>query len=73
MRTNLYEHFTDWCQIPIPFKMILAIAKLAKYIVPLMHPDNLTMLHKGNYADVTPLKEFLGRMPLDIETGWQKL
>ena len=59
--------------IPIPFKLTLAIAKLAKYLVPIMHPDNLLMLQKGNFSDVKPLSKFIGRMPLDIKTGWDKL
>lgn len=59
--------------IPIPFKISLFIAKFAKFIVPLMSPDNLRMLQKGNVADVKPLVDFNGRMPLDLKTGWSKL
>ena len=59
--------------ISIPLKISLAIAKFGKHMIPLMHPDNLRMLNKGSYADVKPLTEFIGRMPLDIKTGWNKL
>lgn len=59
--------------ISIPFKTSLAIAKLGKHIVPLMHPDNLRMLEKGNFSDARPLTDFIGRMPMDIKTGWNAL
>lgn len=59
--------------ISIPYKLSLAMAKFGKHIIPLMHPDNLRMLKKGNYADTRHLTEFIGRMPLDIKTGWKKL
>lgn len=59
--------------ISIPFKISLIVAKFGKYMIPLIHPDNLRMLNKGNYADVKPLTEFIGRMPLDIKEGWNKL
>lgn len=58
--------------ISIPFKISLFIAKFGKHIVPLMHPDNFRMLNKGNFSDVKPLTEFIGRMPLDIKTGLNK-
>jgi len=59
--------------VSIPFKLSLAIASFVKYFIPLMQTDNIRMLQKGNYADVKPLAEFLGHMPLDIKTGWSKL
>lgn len=59
--------------ISIPFKICLILAKFGKHIIPLMHPDNLCMLKKGNFSDVKPLTEFIGRMPLDIKTGLNKL
>ncbi len=59
--------------ISIPFNIALVIAKCLKFMLPLLHPDNLQMLQKGNYADVTPLKKFLGRLPLDVETGWKQI
>jgi len=78
--------FKDWLQlmhtskgkhqaavIPIPFSISMVIAKLSRYIVPLINPDNLRMLQKGSVADVKPLAKFIGRMPLDLKTGWSKL
>lgn len=59
--------------ISIPFKLSLAVAKFAQYFIPLMQTENIRMLQKGNYADVKPLAEFIGHMPLDIKTGWSKL
>lgn len=59
--------------ISIPYKLSLAISIFGKHFIPLMHPDNLRMLKKGNYADTRQLTEFIGRMPLDIKTGWKKL
>lgn len=59
--------------ISIPYKLSLTIANFGKHIIPLMHPDNLRMLKKGNYADTGQLTEFIGRMPLDIKTGWEKI
>lgn len=74
--------FIDWLQtmrqhngkknaltLPIPFSLILNSAKLMRYLVPMMHPDNLRMLQNGNAAPVEPLAEFLGRMPLSVEQG----
>jgi len=59
--------------IPIPFNIIMFMAKFGKFIVPLMNPDNLSMLQKGNVSDVKPLADFIGRMPLDLKTGMSKL
>lgn len=71
MRTAKGKHRASI--ISIPFKLSIAVASIGKFIMPLMHPDNLRMLHQGNYADVKPLREFLGHMPLDLKTGWSKL
>ena len=59
--------------ISIPYKLSLAMANFGKHIIPLMHPDNLRMLKKGNYADTKQLTEFIGRMPLDIKAGWGEI
>jgi len=59
--------------ISIPFAISLGVAKFGKFIAPLLTPDNLHMLQKGSVADVKPLAKFMGRMPLDLETGWSKL
>ncbi len=53
--------------LPIPFGLIVAMARVGRYLLPLLHPDNLRMLQKGNTADVQPLVEFLGRPPLGAE------
>ncbi len=75
--------FKDWLQLirtrqgkhpaivlPIPPKISLIIAHLMKRFIPLMHPDNIRMLQKGNHSDVKPLKDFIGYLPVDIEKGW---
>jgi len=59
--------------ISIPFAISLGVAKFGKFIAPLLSPDNLRMLQKGSVADVKPLAKFMGRMPLDLKTGWSKL
>ena len=53
--------------LPIPFSLIMAMAHLGRFIVPMLHPDNLRMLQRGNTATVQPLVDFLGRMPLSVE------
>jgi len=68
--------FVDWLQqlrkaggkstaptLRIPFNFVLAVSHLAKYFMPLLHPDNLRMLQTGNTADVQAFTELLGRMP----------
>lgn len=53
--------------LPIPLSLIMATAQIGRFIVPMLHPDNLRMLQRGNTADVQPLADFLGRMPLSVE------
>jgi uncharacterized protein YbjT (DUF2867 family) len=53
--------------IPLPFSLVMATAKIAHHLIPIMHPDNLRMLQHGNTAEVQPLADFLGRMPLTPE------
>lgn len=68
--------FVDWLQsmrleagekpaltLPVPFSLIMAIAQVGRFVVPMLHPDNLRMLQQGNMADVQPLTDFLGRSP----------
>lgn len=50
----------------IPFALALAGARLGRHIDPILQPDNLRMLEKGYWADVQPLQQFLGRMPLAL-------
>ena len=71
MRTSKGKHRA--AVISIPFTISMVIANFVKFIVPLISPDNLRMLQKGNVADVNPLAKFVGRMPLDLKTGWGKL
>jgi uncharacterized protein YbjT (DUF2867 family) len=72
--------FVDWLQqirkvggrtaapiLSIPFGLAVATAKLARHVVPMMHPDNLRMLQHGNTAEVQAFAELLGKMPLTIE------
>ena len=51
-------------QIPPPW--LMALSYLAAPFQPLLSPDNLHMLQRGNTADVAPLAQFLGRMPISI-------
>ena len=55
--------------LAIPFSAVMASAHVGRLVMPLLHPDNLRMLQRGNVADVTPLAAFLGRMPLSVEEG----
>ncbi|MDR2001385.1 MAG: NAD(P)H-binding protein [Zoogloeaceae bacterium] len=47
----------------VPFPLALMLARLGRYISPMLHPENLLMLNAGYRADVQPLTDFLGRMP----------
>ncbi len=58
--------------LPIPPKISLIFAHLMKRFIPLMHPDNIRMLQKGNHSDATPLRDFIGYLPIDIEKGWDR-
>ncbi|MBU0499153.1 MAG: complex I NDUFA9 subunit family protein [Gammaproteobacteria bacterium] len=53
--------------LPIPFPLILASAHLSRFLIPMLHPDNLRILDRGNIADAGPLTRFLGRAPLAVE------
>lgn len=53
--------------VPVPYSLIKGVAKLLHPLLPLLHPNNLQMLQAGNTADVKPLAEFLGRLPLSVE------
>jgi len=52
--------------ISMPLNSMLAFSNVARLCLPLMHPDNVRMLIKGNTADVQPLTEWLGRKPHDL-------
>lgn len=51
----------------IPFSLAMAGAYLGRYFNPMLQPENLRMLQTGYRADVHPLAQFLGRMPLTVE------
>lgn len=53
--------------LPVPLGLVMAGASVGRFLMPMLHPDNLRMLQRGNAADVQPLAEFLGRMPLGVE------
>ena len=53
--------------LPLPFSMVLALAHASRFLVPIMHPDNLRMLQQGNTADTAPLEAFLGHPPRPVE------
>lgn len=50
-----------------PFLLAMAIARLGRHFSPMLQPENLHMLQTGYSADVQPLVQFLGRMPLPAE------
>lgn len=49
--------------LSVPLALVTAVARLARHVTPVLHPDNLAMLEQGNTADVEPFARFLGRMP----------
>jgi uncharacterized protein YbjT (DUF2867 family) len=48
----------------VPVAPALALARCGYRFSPLLNPENLRMLNAGNCADVEPLAQFLGRLPL---------
>ena len=46
--------------LPLPYPLVLGLSHLGRFILPLMHPDNLRMMQQGNTADIAPLEAFLG-------------
>ena len=53
----------------VPFGVAMLLALLARNFNPLLQPENLRMLQTGYQADVQPLAQFLGRMPLAVEAS----
>lgn len=53
--------------LKLPFQCALVIAGFARYLTPLLEPDNLKMLQQGNTADVSTLANFIGHMPQNLE------
>lgn len=52
--------------IGIPMRFVEVTARVAKFVIPLVHPDNLDMLARGNTSDVTAITRLLGRSPRDV-------
>lgn len=72
--------FADWLQrmraaqglprarlVRIPVSLAMALARVGRYINPILQPENLRMLETGYKADFRPLARFLGRMPHTAE------
>lgn len=51
----------------IPLPLAMGLTRVAGRFSPMLQPENLRMLQSGYWADVRPLIDFLGRMPLAIE------
>ncbi len=77
--------FKDWLQairaaagkrpaptLPTPFSLMLGVAHIGRYVMPMMSPENLRMLQAGNTADVKPLAQLLGCSPLTPEQGLKR-
>ncbi len=52
--------------IRIPFPLAMALARVGRHFTPMLQPENLRMLQTGYRADVRPLAQFLGRLPLAV-------
>lgn len=52
--------------ISIPWSLIMLTAQLGHKLIPVLHPDNMRMLKKGSVSDVEGIKQFLGRLPLEL-------
>lgn len=72
--------FTEWLQwmrraqglppapvLRVPYRLAMAITRVARHFSPMLQPENLRMLQTGYWADVQPLVRFLGRTPRAIE------
>jgi uncharacterized protein YbjT (DUF2867 family) len=53
----------------IPFRLAMAVVRVARHFNPMLQPENLRMLQTGYRADVQPLIHFLGREPLAVRTS----
>ena len=51
----------------VPFGLAMACARLGRHFNPMLQPENLRMLQTGYWADVRPLVQFLGRLPLSVD------
>ena len=72
--------FVDWLQlirkkngkkrgltVSSPYFLVKTMSHFAKYLFPMLHPDNLQMLQQGNVADVHGVRKLLGRSPIAAE------
>lgn len=55
--------------VPIPFRAAIASSSVLRYLMPILHPDNLRMLQQSNTADVAPLVAFNDAYPITVEEG----
>ncbi|SKA94259.1 Uncharacterized conserved protein YbjT, contains NAD(P)-binding and DUF2867 domains [Thiothrix eikelboomii] len=52
--------------VSISWSLVMLSAQLGHKLIPVLHPDNMRMLEKGSVAEVEGIKQFLGRMPLEL-------
>jgi len=52
--------------ISVPVSVVMLFASFAKYFIPIMHPDNLSMLIHGNTADCSGVSQLLQRKPRHV-------
>jgi len=52
----------------LPFPLAMLLAHLGRHFNPMLQPENLRMLQTGYWADVQPLVQFIGRLPLVAES-----
>lgn len=75
--TITFEEWLQWMRsaqglprarvIHVPFNFAMVLACLAGRFNPMLQPENLRMLKTGYWAEVKPLEQFLGRMPLTVK------
>jgi hypothetical protein len=56
--------------LPVPMGLLKALGHLIWPWQPLLHPECLHMLAAGSVADVAPLAQHLGRMPVAVPVPW---
>lgn len=52
--------------ISVSWSLVMLSAQLGHKLIPVLHPDNMRMLEKGNVSEVAGIQAFLGRMPLEL-------
>jgi nucleoside-diphosphate-sugar epimerase len=58
--------------MPMPYRLLLPLAKLIAPIFPTLSPDNLKMLRAGSVDDVEVFQQLIGRSPQTIEEGLKR-